>query len=147
MSSCTSCPEGTATNVEGSSNCLQCLPGFYSPGGVSDCFECPERQVAVNPGTASCRACDANSNADVTRTQCLCNAGFAAQYDLDNITGDVITRCVECPKGAVCDFVGAVWDEMEAATGYWETKKDGLISVQLGGETFFCIVTIFAMSI
>ena len=34
-----------------------------------------------------------------------------------------------------------------AATGYWETKKDGLISVQLGGETFFCIVTIFAMSI
>ena len=34
-----------------------------------------------------------------------------------------------------------------AATAYWETKKDGLISVQLGGETFFCIVTIFAMSI
>ena len=34
-----------------------------------------------------------------------------------------------------------------AATAHWETKKDGLISVQLGGETFFCIVTIFAMGI
>uniref|UniRef100_A0A7S3IWY8 Uncharacterized protein n=1 Tax=Strombidium inclinatum TaxID=197538 RepID=A0A7S3IWY8_9SPIT len=34
-----------------------------------------------------------------------------------------------------------------AATAYWETKKDGLISVQLGGETFFCIVTIFAVAI
>ena len=34
-----------------------------------------------------------------------------------------------------------------AATAYWETKKDGLISVQLGGDTFFCIVTIFAMAI
>ena len=34
-----------------------------------------------------------------------------------------------------------------AATAYWETKKDGLISVQLGGDTFFSIVTIFAMSI
>ena len=34
-----------------------------------------------------------------------------------------------------------------AATAHWETKKDGLISVQLGGDTFFCIVTIFAMGI
>ncbi|CDW77188.1 UNKNOWN [Stylonychia lemnae] len=34
-----------------------------------------------------------------------------------------------------------------AATAYWETKKDGLISVQLGSATFYCIVTIFAMSI
>eukprot|EP00347_Sterkiella_histriomuscorum_P001171 403373054 len=34
-----------------------------------------------------------------------------------------------------------------AATAYWETKKDGLISVQLGSATFYCIVTIFAMAI
>ena len=34
-----------------------------------------------------------------------------------------------------------------AATAYWETKKDGLISVQLGSQTFFCIVTIFAMAV
>ena len=34
-----------------------------------------------------------------------------------------------------------------AASSYWETKKDGLISVQLGSDTFHCIVTIFAMSI
>ena len=34
-----------------------------------------------------------------------------------------------------------------AATAYWETKKDGLISVQLKGETFLCIVTIFAIAI
>ena len=34
-----------------------------------------------------------------------------------------------------------------AATAFWETKKDGLISVQLGSSTFFCIVTIFAMAI
>ena len=34
-----------------------------------------------------------------------------------------------------------------AATAYWETQKDGLISVQLGSATFYCIVTVFAMSI
>ena len=34
-----------------------------------------------------------------------------------------------------------------AATAYWETKKDGLISVQLGSTTFYCIVTVFAMGI
>ena len=34
-----------------------------------------------------------------------------------------------------------------AATAFWETKKDGLISVQYGNNTFFAIVTIFAMAI
>ena len=34
-----------------------------------------------------------------------------------------------------------------AATAHWEVKRDGLISVQLGGDTFYCIVTIFAMAI
>ena len=34
-----------------------------------------------------------------------------------------------------------------AATAYWETKKDGLIAVQLGSEKFSCIVNIFAMAI
>ena len=34
-----------------------------------------------------------------------------------------------------------------AATCYWETKKDGLISMQIGSATFYCIITIFAMSI
>ena len=34
-----------------------------------------------------------------------------------------------------------------AATAYWETKKDGLISVQLGSDTFYCIVTIFSSSV
>ena len=33
-----------------------------------------------------------------------------------------------------------------ATTAYWETKKDGLIAVQMGGDTFTTIVTIFAMS-
>ena len=34
-----------------------------------------------------------------------------------------------------------------AATAYWETKKDGLISVQLGSDTLYCIVTVFSSSI
>ena len=34
-----------------------------------------------------------------------------------------------------------------AATAFWEAKMDGLISVQLGSKTFYCIVTIFAMHI
>ena len=34
-----------------------------------------------------------------------------------------------------------------AATAYWETKKDGLISVQLGSDAFYCIVTIFSSSV
>ena len=34
-----------------------------------------------------------------------------------------------------------------AATEYWETKKDGLISVQLGSDSFYCIVTIFSSSV
>ena len=34
-----------------------------------------------------------------------------------------------------------------AATAFWETKKDGLISVQLGSQTFYAIVTIFALAI
>ena len=34
-----------------------------------------------------------------------------------------------------------------AATAYWDIKSDGLISVQYGNQTFFCIVTIYAMAI
>eukprot|EP00347_Sterkiella_histriomuscorum_P012427 403368621 len=34
-----------------------------------------------------------------------------------------------------------------ASTAYWEIKKDGLISVQIGSDTFYCIVTIFSSSI
>ena len=35
-----------------------------------------------------------------------------------------------------------------AATAFWETKKDGLVSVQFGGaESFYCIVTVFAVAI
>jgi dynein light chain Tctex-type 1 len=34
-----------------------------------------------------------------------------------------------------------------AACAFWEGKKDGLTSVQIGSQTFFCIVTIFAMAI
>ena len=34
-----------------------------------------------------------------------------------------------------------------AATACWDTKSDGLISVQYGNNTFFCIVTIYAVAI
>ncbi|CDW82240.1 UNKNOWN [Stylonychia lemnae] len=34
-----------------------------------------------------------------------------------------------------------------ASTAYWEIKKDGLLSVQVGSETFYCIVTVFSSSI
>ena len=34
-----------------------------------------------------------------------------------------------------------------AATAFWDTKNDGLISVQLGQPTYICIVTIFCMQI
>ena len=33
-----------------------------------------------------------------------------------------------------------------ATTAYWETKNDGLIAVQMGGDTFTTIVTIFAIA-
>ena len=34
-----------------------------------------------------------------------------------------------------------------AATAFWDTKSDGLISVQLGQPTYICIVTVFCMQI
>ena len=34
-----------------------------------------------------------------------------------------------------------------AASAYWDTKFDGLISVQLGQPTYICIVTVFCMQI
>ena len=34
-----------------------------------------------------------------------------------------------------------------AATAFWDTKTDGLISVQLGQPTYICIVTVFCMAI
>ena len=34
-----------------------------------------------------------------------------------------------------------------AASAFWDTKSDGLISVQLGQPTYICIVTVFCMQI
>lgn len=34
-----------------------------------------------------------------------------------------------------------------AATAYWDTKTDGLISVMLNQPTYVCIVTVFAAQI
>ena len=39
------------------------------------------------------------------------------------------------------------WGLQTAATAHWKTNMDGLIGVQIKTPTFYCIVTIFAVSI
>lgn len=78
----------------------------------------------IQRGT-QCYACDANAEANLALTECLCNPGWAANYTVNFETNSLETHCIECPEGAVCDFVGAVWNEMATAVGYWAGAEVG----------------------
>lgn len=131
QSVCISCPGGYAQDEYGSTSCEICAAGYYADEGSSFCSECGEGSVSPDGGTTACFPCDANSVPNEQRTACLCDIGYAAMYDFNNVTGLTETECVLCPVGAVCDYRGVEWSTMEAATGYWEGSD---------GEYYRCLL-------
>ncbi len=117
---CLPCAPGSYQDQPRLAACVLCTPGFFSTEGQINCLKCPARTAAPNSGLSSCYACDENAVADANNVRCLCNPDYAAIFVNDNATG--ITNkvlCQRCPKGAICDAPGTIWNEMRTAPGYW----------------------------
>jgi hypothetical protein len=126
---CQECPAGRAQANENSVACSLCAAGKYSFAGADECTSCTQGQVAPEVGATECIVCDENAQTDDTNIDCFCNVGYAAVFT-NNSAGEPITRCDECPEGAVCDFVGVIWTEMATEEGYWEAAT---------GEYYTCL--------
>jgi hypothetical protein len=132
QSNCTKCAAGYAQPEEAQLACLICPPGRSSLSGAARCSACGERTVAPSAGSTTCYGCDQNSISNADSTVCLCNIGFAAQYNnASDGSASVLANCVRCPEGAVCDAVGTEWNSMLTQPGFWSAQT---------GEYYRCLV-------
>jgi len=110
---CANCAPGTFQAAEKKDACDICPTGTYSLGTATACAACGKGTINAKAGQGSCQVCIGDSIPNPEATRCVCKVGFAAK-DVGNST-----LCVGCPRGAVCDQPGTVWDTMETAAGYW----------------------------
>ena len=106
---CVPCQPGYST-VPGLVNCQPCRPGYYAPrngtdhcipclaghfqelGGADHCTPCPCNAYTSLPGSARCEVCDQDRY--ITPS--------------NDSSGDLSTRCVQCPPRALCSSNGNV---------------------------------------
>ena len=97
-SPCEACSHGSISSA--GANVCRCAIGYYSPDGLSPCFECPEGMTTASVGGTDCQAIDAPER---------CAAGYFSNTGL--------APCTACPDGSGSDMEGSTGCHCEA--GYF----------------------------
>ena len=100
---CSTCPAGTFTDVEGSSICTKCPAGTFNDtlGATSklNCTNCPAGTFSIE-GSSSCTNCPAGTFRDEGSLSCTkCSAGTFS------LEGSSI--CTKCPGGTFSNVEGS----------------------------------------
>ncbi|CAE6949870.1 sphX, partial [Symbiodinium natans] len=98
---CSPCTAGKFNNQSAQASCSFCGPGFFAPGGSTQCFACPLNEIAPVPGSAACSYCgEGFTTVQVGSTACSrCRAGSYRSVE---------PQCVRCPEPKTTAFQGAV---------------------------------------
>ena len=114
----TRCQAGKAIVVSGSSSCVSCLPGFYSPTGtaiLNGCKPCPLRTYSDTPGASQCKACPAGTTySDVGATSlflCIFERRFFLARNGFDTWGNAVSQC-QLQGGKIADILNSQENEM-----------------------------------
>lgn len=109
---CEMCPPGKSGDRDkGSTSCLYCARGYFSPGHGQPCERCRPGTVAMELGQTACEACGVGKMSSASNSVCeLCEDG-KYQHKPNS------TNCISAPWGAVSRGVGA--SELTNAPGYY----------------------------
>lgn len=129
--SCSVCPAGTRSQFQfGSTMCLQCVSGTFSPEKSSSCAVCGVGHYSSTPGSSMCFPCSSNTFSDVvgavSESQCRsCPAGTMSSIGAG--------FCTDCQPGTFRPFQSAFGCLDCPASLFSPAKASECSTCKLGG--------------
>ena len=134
---CSPCGPGTASLIEGSTQCELCEAGRYSGindttgglktqvlSGATACLPCPSGTFTSTPGSIVCEDCPTRLDSIAGSSSCKL---AAKKFYIDPVTGE----STECPAHSKC--IGG-WYLPQPRKGYYIERGDALYA----GEVYKC---------
>ena len=123
--SCTLCPNGTASSALGATSadtCAVCNAGLFAPAGSAACGTCPSWSFSL-AGKGACTNCSLGQFSAASSSSCQsCSPGKFSDKPSENAGG-----CLACPQGYFClGFVvaGSTAQVQSCPTGTYAKPSD-----------------------
>jgi len=125
MTECLLCSDGYHAMFNGMSACQECTPGKHSATGAQSCDDCAPFTVSSDYGAVRCMPCPPQSMQDVSKSQCICIAGYYGVPSSDETAAGNSWNmtCVPCPTGADCSQPGNFYSNLNTSAGYWKSDN------------------------